>query len=112
LHPQLAEGKPVAFGSQLGVLGCTADISPSVAINGGLESDAVEFPVTQENDVRPLRHDLVDLLQQLYMGLFWEMPLASLHHDPANGQSPFLVDHIDHQGQALPSHFTAIHNQG
>jgi len=65
LHTHLVEGEPFAVCPQLGVLGCTADVLPSVAINGRLESNPIELPVTNENDVSSCRHYLVDLLHQL-----------------------------------------------
>jgi hypothetical protein len=37
--------------------------------------------------------------------------LAPLHDDPGNGQGSFLVDHADHQRQALSPDLTAVYRQ-
>jgi len=105
------KGERFAIGSQLGILGCTAGILPPIAINGGLEGDAIELAVTDENHVSPMGHYPMDAFQQLHVGLFREMPLVPLNDDPGKGQRPFLVDYADHQGQALPSRLTAVHGQ-
>lgn len=51
------------------------------------------------------------IFQQLHVGFLREMALVSLHDDPGDGQSPFLVDRTDHQSQTLPPRFTAIYGQ-
>jgi len=111
LHTYLVEGEGFAFCPQLSILGRAADILPPVGINGSLKSDAIELSVTKENHVSLLRDYLVDSFQQPHVRLFREMAFVPCNNDPSNGQRPFLVDHADHQYQALSSCFAAVYSQ-
>jgi hypothetical protein len=42
---------------------------------------------------------------------FREVTFAAFDDQPGDGQSSFLVDHTDHQGQTLTPYFAAIHSQ-
>src|SRR3990172_7981338 len=56
LHAYLVKGEPFTFGSQLAVLGCAAGIVPAVAMQSGLQGDAIELPISDEDHIHPLRY--------------------------------------------------------
>jgi hypothetical protein len=111
LYADLLEGESLTFCSQLGVLGGAEGVFPPVPVDGGLEINAIELSIAEEDHVCPRWDYRVDLFQQLHVDLFWEVTFGPLNHDPGDRQSAFPVDHADHQCQALPPDLTAVHSQ-
>jgi hypothetical protein len=111
LYTDFVEGESVALCPQLGILGRAADVFPPVGIDSSLEGDTIELSITEEDHVSLFRYYLVDSFQQPHVRLFREMALVPGNDDPSNGQRAFLVDHADHQYQALAPCFAAVYGQ-
>ena len=85
-----------------------ATIRPVRLLKCALQTGAIEHPLTQEHPLGPKRDQVVNLLHQCDLKVFWKMALFVLALQLAKRQRPPFIHPMDHQGDPAASPDAAI----